>query len=306
LVELSVVIPVYGCAQALGELHRRLGETLSGLGVSYEIIFVDDRGPDDSWTRLEAIAERDPAVRAIRLSRNFGQQAAVTAGLEHSRGNWTVIMDCDLQDPPELIPEFYARAQEGNQIVYGHQRREGASLWRRLASRTYFRLLNTFAGTSLDDRAGSFCLLSRQVVGEFLRFKDRRRQYLLVLNWLGFESTAVEYEQSGRHSGSSAYTLRSLLSHTLDGIFFQSTVLLRLVIFVGFAISAAGVGVAIYVLVAQFTGSFLPGWSSLAIFTLTIGGFIILSTGVTGLYVGRMFEQVRERPLFVVEKEASR
>jgi glycosyltransferase involved in cell wall biosynthesis len=306
LVELSIVIPVYGCAQALGELHRRLTETIVALGVSYEIVFVDDRSPDDSWSRLEEIAAGDPAVRALRLSRNFGQQAAVTAGLEHSRGNWTVIMDCDLQDPPELIPEFYACAQEGNQIVYGYQRREGASTLRRLASRTYFRLLNTFAGTSLDDRAGSFCLMSRQVVTEFLRFKDRHRQYLLVLNWLGFESGAVEYEQSGRHSGGSSYTLRSLLAHTLDGIFFQTTVLLRWVVFVGFLISLAGVGVAIYVLLAQATGSFLPGWSSLAIFTLTIGGFIILSTGITGLYVGRTFEQVRERPIFVVEKEVSK
>lgn len=305
MLDLSVVIPFYGCASSLDALYGRLTSTLSAMELEYEIVFVDDRSPDHAWPRLEELAANDQHVRAIRLSRNFGQQAAVTAGLEHSRGRWTAIMDCDLQDPPELIPEFYARALDGNQIVYGYQRREGATRLRRLASRLYFKLLNTFADTSLDDRAGSFCLLSRQVVDEFLRFKDRRRQYLLVLNWLGFESTAVEYSHEDRHSGSSSYTLRSLLSHTLDGIFFQSTVLLRWVIYIGFGLSVLGIAIAIYVLVAKLTGSLLPGWSSLAIFTLTIGGFVIVSTGITGLYIGRVFEQVRERPLFVVEKEAS-
>jgi polyisoprenyl-phosphate glycosyltransferase len=304
LVELSVVIPVYGCAGCLEALHGRLTESLVPLGKSYEIVLVDDRSPDGAWEQLERLAARDPAVRAIRLSRNFGQQAAVTAGLEHSRGEWTVIMDCDLQDPPELIPQLYSTALEGHQIVYGHQRRQGMSRFRRAASRLYFKILNTFAGASMNDESGSFCIVSRQVVEEFLGFKDRRRHYLLILNWLGFETASVQYEQADRHAGSSSYDFRALVGQALDGIFFQTTTLLRWVIYLGFALSTAGVGFALYVIAAQVTDSFLPGWSSLAVFTLTIGGFIIVSTGITGLYIGRVFEQVRERPLFVVEKDS--
>jgi polyisoprenyl-phosphate glycosyltransferase len=306
LAELSVVIPVYGCAGCLVALHGRLTASLTPLGKSYEIVFVDDRSPDQAWEQLERLAAEDPAVRAIRLSRNFGQQAAVTAGLEHSRGDWVVIMDCDLQDPPELIPQLYSAALDGHQIVYGCQRREGASRFRRAGSRLYFKILNTFAGASMNDQSGSFCILSRQVVSQFLRFKDQRRHYLLILNWLGFETASVQYEQASRHTGSSSYNFRSLVGQALDGVFFQTTILLRWVIYVGFALSVAGIGIALYVLTARLTGSFLPGWASLAIFTLTIGGFIIISTGITGLYVGRVFEQVKERPLFVVEKDSGR
>lgn len=306
MLDLSVVIPVYGCAGSLEALHGRLTSTLSAMGVSYEIVFVDDRSPDEAWPHLERLATSDPHVRAIRLSRNFGQQAAVTAGLQSCRGNWAVIIDCDLQDPPETIPRLYEKALEGNQIVYGYQRREGASAFRRAASGLYFKVMNLFAGTSLDDRTGSLCLVSRQVIDEFLRFKDQRRHYMLVLNWLGFESAAVQYEHDERPVGASSYSFRALVGQALDGLFFQSTVLLRLVIYFGFILSFVGICFALYVLAAQATGSFLPGWASLAIFTLTIGGFIILSTGITGLYIGRVFEQVRERPLFVVEKEASK
>ena len=294
------MVPVYGCRDCLEVLHARLTAVLDELAQDFEIVFVDDRSPDKAWDVLSGLAERDPHTVAIRLSRNVGQHAAITAGLEAARGDWVVVLDCDLQDPPEDIRRLYAKALEGYDVVYAQRRRTGTSGFRRLGSRFYFKLMNVFAGAAFDD-AGSFSIVSRQVVEEFLRFKDRHRHYLLMLHWLGFDTASIEYEQSARHSGKSSYGVRGLVGHALDGLFFQTTVLLRWVVLLGFGLSALGLIFALYVVVAKLTGSLLPGFASLAIFTLIIGGFIIVSTGITGLYIGRVFEQVRERPLFVVD-----
>jgi glycosyltransferase involved in cell wall biosynthesis len=298
--ELSAVVPVYGCRDCIEVLHARLTAVLDELASDYEIVFVDDRSPDKAWDVLSGLAERDPHTVAIRLSRNFGQHAAITAGLEAARGDWVVVLDCDLQDPPEEIRRLYAKALEGYDVVYAQRRRKGTSGFRRIGSRFYFKLMNVFAGAAFED-AGSFSIVSRQVVEEFLRFKDRHRHYLLMLHWLGFDTASIEYEQSARHAGQSSYGVRGLVGHALDGLFFQTTVLLRWVVLLGFGLSALGLVFALYVVVAKLTGSLLPGFASLAIIALIIGGFIIVSTGITGLYIGRVFEQVRERPLFVVD-----
>jgi polyisoprenyl-phosphate glycosyltransferase len=302
--ELSVVVPVYGCRDCVEVLHARLTASLQEITPAYEIVFVDDRSPDGAWEVLRPLAERDPRTVAVRLSRNFGQHAAITAGLQAARGAWVVVMDCDLQDPPEEIRRLYGKALEGFNIVYARRRRTGTSGFRRTGSRLYFRAMNVFADASFDE-SGTFSIISRQVVDELLRFKDRHRHYLLMLQWLGFDSAAIEYEQPVRYAGKSSYGIRGLIAHALDGLFFQTTVLLRWIVFLGFALSAAGLGVAAYYLVAKFSGNAAPGFTSLAVFTLTVGGFIIISTGVTGLYIGRVFEQVRERPLFVVESVVS-
>jgi dolichol-phosphate mannosyltransferase len=299
--ELSVVVPVYGCRDCVEVLHARLTASLGDITERFEIVFVDDRSPDGAWEVLHSLGERDPHTVAIRLSRNFGQHAAITAGLEAARGDWVVVMDCDLQDPPEEIRRLYAKALEGYDVVYAQRRRTGTPGFRRLISRLYFRAMNVFAGASFEE-AGTFSIVSRQVVEEFLRFKDRHRHYLLMLHWLGFDTASIEYEQSSRHMGRSSYGIRGLLAHALDGLFFQTTVLLRWIVFLGFALSVAGLGLAAYYLVTKLTGNAAPGFTSLAVFTLTVGGFIIISTGVTGLYIGRVFEQVRERPLFVVDE----
>jgi dolichol-phosphate mannosyltransferase len=302
-VELTVVVPVYGCAECLWTLHQRLSKSVSSITADYELLFVDDRSPDGAWAQLSELAASDERTRALRLSRNFGQHAAITAGLAASRGRWVVVIDCDLQDPPEEIPRLYSTASEGHDIVYTLRDRSGTPRLRRLAARAFFRLMNTFARTDFEGEVGSFTIISRPVVEQFLRFRDRDRHFLFILRWLGFDSATIEITQSGRHSGSSAYGLRSLLAHALDGLFFQTTVLLRWVIGLGFLLSTLGLGFAGWVVFSRITGNGLPGWASLAVFTLTIGGFIIISTGITGLYIGRIFEQVRERPLFVIDAD---
>jgi dolichol-phosphate mannosyltransferase len=300
--ELSVVVPVYGCAKTLPELHERLTRTLAPLVETYEIVLVDDRSPDGAWSTLAQLARSDPHTRAVRLSRNFGQHPAITAGLSLARGDRVVVMDCDLQDPPEEIPRLLEKAREGYEIVLAKRAGRQHPLLRRLAARVYFRLLSATSEARIDPAHGTFSIISRKVVDAYVRFQDKDRHYLFILYWLGFDAASIEYEHAARAEGRSGYGLRTLLTHAIGGLFFQTTVLLRWILYLGFVISALGLALAFYFLVAKATGSGYPGWTSLAVFTLTIGGFVIVSTGVTGLYVGKVFEQVKGRPLFVVDE----
>ncbi len=304
-VELSVVVPVYSSEKTLEELHRRLTDSLGWTGGDYELVFIEDRGLDGSWEILQRLAADDPHVRAFRLSRNFGQHAAITAGLSKSRGRWTVVMDCDLQDPPEDIRRLYAKASEGYEIVLARRARKSTSLFRRLSSRLYFSLMNFFTGTSIDAGHGSFSIISRKVVNAFLAFRDRDRHYLFVLYWLGFDRGSIEYEHASRPAGKSSYSFRRLIAHAAEGMFFQTTVLLRGVIYSGLILALLGTATAIYFAIARTTGTVYPGWTSLVVLLLLIGGLIIVSTGVTGLYIGRVFDEVRQRPLFIIDESAA-
>jgi polyisoprenyl-phosphate glycosyltransferase len=303
--EISVVIPVYGCADCLVELHTRLTSVLHGMGVEYELIFVDDRGPDDSWPILERLATDDPHVRAFRLSRNFGQHQAITAGLAQARGRWTVVMDCDLEDPPTEIPRLYAEATNGARIVYARRIGRPHSVPRRLASAAYFRLLNKLLGTTIDPTYSNLSMIAEPVRDAVLAVRDKDRHYLMILQWLGFESRAIDFRQDKRFAGQSSYTLSTLLRFAFDGLFFQTTLLLRWIVYFGFAIASSGGALAVFFIVRHFTGRSYPGWTSLAVLLLLLSGFIIVSTGLTGLYVGKIFVQVKDRPLYVIEESAA-
>jgi polyisoprenyl-phosphate glycosyltransferase len=301
--EISVVVPVYGCADCLRALHARLTETLAGLVDDYELVFVDDGSRDGGWAVVDELAAEDEHLIAIKLSRNFGQHAALTAGLEQTRGRWVVVMDCDLQHPPEEIPRLYATARDGGFDIVFTRRRGGGHSWsRRAASRLYFSLMNRVLKTDMKSDFSNFSIISRQVTDEFLRIRDRDRQYLMILYWLGFKSTAVEFEHQDRYAGRSTYSLASLVRFAFDGLFFQTTALLRWIVYLGFALSLTGAGVAAYfVILYVVSGSRYPGWTSLIVLLLVVGGFIIVSTGIAALYVGKIFGQVKGRPLFVVE-----
>jgi polyisoprenyl-phosphate glycosyltransferase len=305
-IELSVVIPVYGCRSCLADLYTRLKAVLDQVAPEHEIILVDDRSPDGSWERLRDMAERDLSIKALRLSRNFGQHAAITAGLAESRGQWVVVMDCDLQDPPEEIPQLYKKACEGFDIVFARRKQKKHSLYRRLAARAFFRIINFFNETNIHGEHGSFSILSRHVVEAFLKLQDRDRHYLFILHWLGFNAIDVEYEHAARHSGESSYSMRSLLKHAFNGVFFQTTSLLRWIVYAGFWISLSGVALTLYFIFLYFAYAIYPGWTSLAVLILLIGGFIISSTGIAGLYIGKIFEQVKGRPLYVIDQALNR
>jgi len=303
-VEISVVVPVYGCRDCLRPLHDRLSATLETITDDFELIFVDDRSPDRAWPVLQELAERDPRVRAMRLSRNFGQHVAITAGLSASRGRWSVVMDCDLQDPPEEIPRLYSKAREGYDMVLSRREARVQSLPRRLAAAVYFRVYNALVKDDLHNNYSNLSLLSRKVVDAFLTLRDRDRQFLLILHWLGFERAEVQLRQSERHAGRSSYTFRQLVNVAVDGLFFQSTVLLRWIVYVGFCLAALGLGLAGYAVIALLAGSHLPRWTGLSMLALFLASFIVISTGVSGLYVGKIFEQVKGRPLYVVDEVA--
>ncbi|MBV9007524.1 MAG: glycosyltransferase family 2 protein [Solirubrobacterales bacterium] len=300
-VRLSVVVPVYGCEDCLRALHERLTHSIETITDRYELVFVDDRSVDDAWSVLLALAREDSHVRAFRLSRNFGQDAAITAGLAQCKGEWAVVMDCDLQEAPEDIPRLWAAAGEGYDVVRTVRRGWRHSPFRRWASRAYRRLT---LETDVRPDYSNLSLLSRRVIDAFLRLGDRDREYMIALDWLGFDATAIEIEHHERHAGSSGYDLRRLVRVALDGMFFRSTVLLRLVVMLGFAVAIAGVALAIFEVVDYFAEpeKTVPGYTSLAVLLLVLAGFIIVSIGVVGLYVGRIFEQVKRRPLFLIDQ----
>jgi polyisoprenyl-phosphate glycosyltransferase len=301
-VEVSVVVAVYRCADCLEALCERLFRTLESVVETFEIVFVDDGSPDGAWRVLAELASRDGRVRAIRLSRNFGQHAAITAGLAESSGRWIVVMDCDLQDQPEEIPRLYQQALEGYDIVFARRKRRRDTLFRRLAARAYFALMNRFVGAHLQGEYGTFSIISGAVREAYLSIGDRGRHYLFILHWLGYRHTAIDVEHAPRQAGSSSYSLSKLIGHAVDGVFFQTTVLLRWIVYLGFSVALAGLVLAGALIAVFFSADPLPGWTSLAVIILVIGGFIIMSTGVTGLYIGKIFDQVKGRPLYVIHE----
>jgi dolichol-phosphate mannosyltransferase len=303
--ELSVVVPVYGCGDCLRALHERLTASLAQISDRYELVLVDDRSVDHGWSVLQGLARSDPHVRAFRLSRNFGQDAAITAGLAQARGSWTVVMDCDLQEAPEDIPRLWAAAAGGYDIVRTIRRGWRHSAFRRWTSRAYRRLTME---TDVRPDYSNLTLMSRRVVDAFLRLRDRDREFMIALDWLGFDSTAIEIDHHDRHAGKSGYTLERLLRVALDGMFFRSTVLLRLVVLVGFLVASAGLLVAGLEVADYFLEpkNSVPGYTSLAVLLLVLAGVIIVSVGVVGLYVGRIFEQVKNRPLFLISEAVER
>jgi dolichol-phosphate mannosyltransferase len=302
-VVLSVIVPVFGCADCLGALHERLTRAVEQITDGYEFVFIDDRSLDGGWEVLQRLAHQDAHVRAYRLSRNFGQDAAITAGLAQARGQWAVVMDCDLQEAPEDIPRLWAAAGEGYDMVRTVRRGWRHSAFRRVTSRAYRKL--TLETDTRPDYS-NLTLFSRRVIDAFLRLRDRDREFMIALDWLGFDSTAIEIDHHERHAGESGYNLSRLIRVALDGMFFRSTVLLRVVVLVGFVVATIGIVVAGFEVVDYFIekGNSVPGYTSLAVLLLVLAGFIIVSVGVVGLYVGRIFEQVKNRPLYLIDAEA--
>jgi len=300
VIELSVVIPVYNSAGSLQELHARLSASLGEVTPDHEIVLVDDRSTDEAWDVLRGLARRDPRLRIVRLSRNFGQHAAITAGLSRCTGRWTVVMDCDLQEPPEEIPRLYAKAQEGYEIVRAVRDGRRHPAFRRFSSTLYRRMLST-RGDEIE--FSTLSIISRRVVDAFLMLRDQDREYQLVLDWLGFSQASISFAHSEREGSPSSYGLRQLVRVALDGMFFRTTVLLRAIVFVGFAVAGLGAAMAGYAIFSRYVYETPPGYTSIVVLLLLLSGFIIIALGIVGLYIGRIFEQVKGRPLFVVDEQ---
>jgi len=303
---ISVAVPVYKCCGCLEQLCIRLDRVLKTLTDRYEIILVDDRSPDKAWEMIRSLQAAHPALRGIRLSRNFGQQVAITAGIAAAKGDLVVVMDCDLQDPPEMIVDLYEKLHEGYDLVVSRRIQRAHSPFRVLAAKAYFALLGRLSKERIDGSYGSFSLLTRKVVDAYLRFSERERHYIFVLRWLGFRMGSIDYEHRERAAGKSSYSLGALIRHAFDGIFFQSTALLRAIVALGLLFALAGMILAAYLIARQILVGSVPGWTSLAVLILTSTGVILISLGVVGLYIGKIFDQVKARPLYIIDTDSER
>lgn len=304
LPDISVVVPVYGAADSLDELCRRIGDALLHLDRSFEIVLVDDRSPDDAWAKIRQLCERNPRVRGLRLSRNFGQHVAITAGLRAAHGQLVVVMDCDLQDPPEDIPRLLSALREGqHDYVLARRVKRSHSAVRLVSARLYFSLLSALSGERLDASFGTFSVLTRKVVDAILQFGERERHYLFLLRWLGFNAGAIDYSHAERATGQSTYSFSRLVRHAVDGIFFQATTFLRWIVVAGISMAMTGFVAAAFLAWHYFVGAPIQGWASLAVLVLLCTGMLLASMGVIGIYVGKIFDQSKARPLYVLDEE---
>ena len=300
-VQLSVISPVYGCTTCLGELCRRIAASVETLGISYEIILVDDRGPDQAWPDIMKLVHESPGhLRAIRLSRNFGQQMAITAGLAQCRGQAAVVLDCDLQDPPEEIPRLYAKHLEGYAIVLTRRKAKKHSFFKRATSILYTKIIQFITNTRVESEVGGFSLISRPVIDAFLQFKEINRHYLPVLHWLGFDLAYLDYAHQPRATGESGYTLKKLLQHALSGLLFYKSRIMNMIIATGLLLVFLGFSITIIIIASLFYGHPAPQWSATVIGFCLVGGLIILTQGLVGLYVEETFEQTKARPLYII------
>ena len=298
---LSVVIPVYNEIEVLDELYRRLVSALGEL--PFEIVFSDNASEDGTAEALVALADRDERVRVVLLSRNFGHQASLTAGLEHAQGNAIAMLDGDLQDPPELIPEMLAHWRAGVDVVYMvRAARAGETRFKLVTARWFYRILARLTELDVPQNAGDFRLLDRRALDVLLAMPERRRFIRGMSAWIGFEQRGLPYNRDARYAGQTKYSLRNLMRFSLDAIASFSHVPLQLSMGLGFAVSALALFGLPLVIVARLAGAYVPGVSTLLFVILFLGGVQLITVGIIGEYLGRIYDEVKQRPLYVVRK----
>ena len=298
----SFVIPVYNERESLTELHSRLTAVGDGLDGAFEILFVDDASLDGSYELLTELGVRDPCTKVLRLARNFGQQIAITAGLDFAQGDAVIVMDADLQDPPELVPELVARWLDGYEVVYAvREKREGEPWLKRATARWFYRLERRLASVDIPVDVGDFRLVDRRALDVFRSMRERSRYVRGMFSWIGFRQIGVPYRRHERFAGHPKYSFRRSLVLAVDGIVSFSDVPLRIALVAGFLVSLASFVVGVFAIVAKLAGALVvPGWASILVAVSFLGGFQLILLGMMGLYVGRIFEEAKARPLYVV------
>lgn len=301
--EISVISPVYGCRESIQELYEKVTATLQKICSSYEIIFVNDNCPQNSWEVISAIAKNDKNVKAIKLSRNFGQHYAITAGIDYCSGNYVVVMDCDLQDKPQEIEKLYKKAIEGYDIVYGRRVERQDSFFKSFSSKLFHKTLEYFTESEHDHTIGNFGIYSKKVINALKNLKEKSRDFLLLVKIVGFKKTAIDVEHDARAYGQSSYTLSKMISLAVDSIVSHSNKPLKLIIQLGLMVSMLSFFVAVGLVVAHFTYGFsVEGWTSLMVSMFFLFGLLFGILGVIGLYIGKIFDQVKNRPLYIVDE----
>lgn len=301
---LSIVSPVYRAEHMVDEFVRLTIEAAGRITPDFELVLVEDGSPDGTWARIAAICAADPRVKGVKLSRNFGQHPSITAGLHVARGRWVAVMDCDLQDDPAFLVDLIAKARDGYDVVLSSRNVRAHGWFKNVLGRAFTSVLNRLSGApAADPMIGGYSMLSRRAVEAFKTVGDVHRHYLLIVRWLGFDSAYVPVVHHPRQHGRSSYSVMKLLRHAINGWVSHSNRLLYASVGLGFAFLAAAITGALLVITLYFTRGFADGWPSLAVLILTGTGSILISMGVLGIYVGKIFDQVRARPLFIIERQ---
>lgn len=299
--ELTIVVPAFNEEASIEPMRDRLAGALEGVVDGLEMIFVDDGSTDGTWARIEAAAGHDARVRGLRFARNFGHQAAVTAGIDAALGRAIVIIDADMQDPPEVIPEMVARWREGFDVVYGQRHeREGETWFKRATAAGFYRLLRAITNVDIPVDTGDFRLMGPHAVEAFRALPERNRFIRGLVSWIGFRQVAVPYRRSRRHAGVTKYPFRKMLRFALDGITSFSFLPLRLATFLGFVVSLLAFVYIVVVIVLKAVGISWSGYTSLMASILFLGGVQLLMIGLLGEYLARIFDEVKRRPLYLV------
>ena len=301
--ELSVALPVFNEEENLPELRSRLTQALDACGRSWEVVFVDDGSRDRSFELMTEYAREDPRFRAVRFSRNFGHQMALTAGVDHARGRIVAVMDADLQDPPELLGEMLKRIDEGYEVVYAQRvQREGETLFKKGTAHLFYRLMRRWTHVDIPVDVGDFRLMGPRAVKAFRSLRERHRFIRGMTAWIGFRQIGVPYVRPPRTRGETKWPLRKMLRFAVDGLTSFSYVPLQLATWLGFLVALFALLYIVVVLLLKVLGINVPGWTTMMIFILLLGGVQLMMMGVLGEYLGRIYEEIKGRPLYLVSE----
>jgi dolichol-phosphate mannosyltransferase len=311
MTEISIVIPVYNEEETIPELYTRLLGLLTLLNEKFaisndnvEFIFVNDGSKDNTLQSLISVTQQHASFKVINLSRNFGHQIAVTAGIEMAVGDAVVLIDADLQDPPEFIIDLYAKYKEGYDVVYAvRQRREGENFFKLATAKMFYRIMQRITNMNIPLDTGDFRIMGRNVVDVINSMKEKHRFIRGMVTWVGFKQTGLLYHRKERFAGQSKYPLIKMMRFAWDGITAFSTSPLRMVSYLGFTIASVGFLYCLYVIYAKiFTNETIQGWASVMIVTLIMSGINLITLGVIGQYIGRISEESKNRPLYIIDK----
>jgi dolichol-phosphate mannosyltransferase len=300
----SLILPVYNEEENLNALYTRLIEVMKTLEGSYELIFVNDGSFDETPSLLKKLHEKDKHVKVINFSRNFGHQVAVSAGLQHAKGNHVAILDADLQDPPEVLPTFFEYLHQGNDVVYAVRTKRKEGFFKKMAYSFFYRILQNMANIHIPLDSGDFCVMNQKVVRAVNMLPERNRFVRGLRSWVGFKQVGVEYERAGRQAGESKYNLTRLMKLAFDGIFSFSYMPLQIMFYggiVGVFLGILGSIVAVYLRFFTTAYSAVPGFATTIILIMLVGGLQMFAMGVLGEYLRRVYDEVKQRPQYIID-----
>jgi len=306
--EISVIVPLYNEELVITEMHVKLSSVMRGTGLSYEIVMVNDGSSDRTMEMAREICAQDKNVKLINFSRNFGHQFAITAGMDRSTGQAVVVIDADLQDPPEVIPDMIEKWKSGYQVVYGvRKKREGESWFKLFTAKAFYRLLKRMTSVNIPVDTGDFRLVDRRALNEFNNMRERSRFVRGMVSWVGFKQTEVQYVRQERFAGETKYPLSKMVKFAVDGLLSFSQVPLKLASALGLVSAMVSFCFIVYGLFMKYfyPDQVLPGWSSLFSAVLFIGGIQLICLGVLGEYIGRIYEEIKQRPLYIIQDEVN-